>query len=570
MFSPRNLVDLLWGVFSRYPTRPLLFYKEEGQYKSFTAEEIWYKVQSFAHSLKERGIRYGDRVAILSHNCPEWVIADMAIMSAGCIVVPIYPTLSDPEMAYILKDAGCKAVVAQTEAHLASVRAIMPECPALQYCFGIHTDEFKALCSRKLGDVGWRNVERDQLASIVYTSGTTGVPKGVMLTHDNFLINVEDALTVLPLSRQETVLSFLPLSHVFERMAGYYTILAVKGQIYYAESISTVSDDMKLAKPTVVISVPRLYEKIRIKILDSVTGFRKHILNWALAIGRAHYVEKRMVGPLLWVADVLVFASLRKKMGGRLRFFVAGGAPLGKELGEFFRSLGILILEGYGQTESSPVIACNRPTQLRFGSVGLPFPHTEVDITEDGELRARGRNIMQGYWNHLQRVPSSVDAEGWLYTGDIARRDEDGFIFIVDRKKELIVLSNGKKVAPQYVEKTIGMCPAVSQVVVIGEQRHFMTALLVPNFDVVLKVPALKQLAGLSPDKLVYHPDIISYFQEQLEQVQVPLSGYERVKKFHLLSRELTQEDGEITVTLKPKRKAIAQKYHVEIESMYQ
>lgn len=570
MGSPRNLVDLLWGVFSTFPSRPLLFYKQNGQYVSFTAEEVWYKTQSFAHSLKKLGVQSGDRVAIVSFNCPEWVIADLAILSLGGVVVPIYPTLSDSEMTYILQDSGSKVIVAQTEAHLHSISQIRSQCPDLKDCIGISNGEFLTLSQTILGDTEWRTVERTSLASIVYTSGTTGVPKGVMLSHDNFLINVEDALTVLPLSSNEKVLSFLPLSHVFERMAGYYTILAIKGQIYYAESVLSVSEDMRLAKPTVLISVPRLYEKIRVKILDNLSGLRKIIFQWGLSVGHARFVKKGKFVPFLWLAHLLVFSSLKRKMGGELRFFVAGGAPLGKELGEFFQSLGVLILEGYGQTESSPVIACNRPGRLKFGSVGLAMPHTETDITEDGELRVRGKNIMMGYWNKPEATCEVLDSDGWLYTGDIAKRDDEGFLFIVDRKKELIVLSNGKKIAPQYIEKVIGMCPAISQIVVVGEHRHFVSALIVPNFDVLLKIPAFRQFEGLSREELVYHPDIISYFQNQLDDIQIPLSGYERVKKFSLLSRELSQEAGEITVTLKPKRKVIVQNYAAIIESMYQ
>jgi len=265
----------------------------------------------------------------------------------------------------------------------------------------------------------------------------------------------------------------------------------------------------------------------------------------------------------------LVYAKLRKKLGGRIRFFVSGGAPLGKELGEFFQGLGILILEGYGQTESSPVIASNRIGRVRFGSVGIPFPHMTCDITSDGELRVKGDNVMMGYWKNPTATAEVLDSEGWLYTGDIARIDADGFLFIVDRKKELIVLSNGKKVAPQYVEKLIGMSPAVSQVVVIGEQKNYISALIVPNVATLNKVAASKQLGHLEMEALLVHPEILSFYQHEIDTHQAALSGYEKVKKFTLLSRELTQDSGEITVTLKPKRKVINQNYAAEIESMY-
>ncbi len=561
-----TLVGLLWNVSQTHPLRPLLHYKNEGVYRSLTSKEVWNRTQSFAQSLAGLGVIKGDRVAILSNNCPEWVIADMAVLSLGAVVVPIYPTLSDSEMTYMFNDSGCKVVVAQTASHIQSIEKLRSNCPSIEHCIGIDDGRFLALSGKDGSDVEWQSVKGKDLASIVYTSGTTGVPKGVMLSHENFLVNVEDATSVLPLTDRDVVLSFLPLSHVFERMAGYYTILFVKGQIYYAQSIHTVSDDMKEACPTVVISVPRLYEKMRVKILESLTGFRQQIFFWALGIGQSTGTSSSFKYKL---ADRLVFSSIRKKMGGRLRFFVSGGAPLGKELGEFFNGLGIMIVEGYGQTETSPVIACNRPGNIRFGSVGLPLPHMKCDITADGELRVKGDNVMMGYWKKPTATAEVLDDEGWLYTGDIARIDSEGFLFIVDRKKELIVLSNGKKVPPQYVEKLIGMSPAISQVIVIGEQRNYISALIVPNVDALKKVATLKNIGRLNLEKLVYHPDIISYYQHEIDTLQEPLSGYEKVKKFILLSQEFSQDAGEITVTLKLKRKFINQKYATQIESMY-
>ncbi|MSR88146.1 MAG: long-chain fatty acid--CoA ligase [Candidatus Margulisbacteria bacterium] len=557
-----NLCDLLSESVKQFPEKMALAAKKEGVYVPLTYRVLSDRVRGFARYLSSVGVRPSDRVALLSHNSPDWVMADLAVLGLGGVVVPIYPTLSLAEIAYILNDCGAVVLIVESQDWVSRMEEIRSSCSALTTVICLAD----LVCDFSSGEMpeAWGGAGPDDLASIVYTSGTTGNPKGVQLSHGNFLSNVLDGLSVFSISEKDVVLSFLPLSHVFERTAGYYMILAVSGSIYYAESIETVAANLLEVRPTILISVPRLYEKIQAKILSEARGVKKWILKWALLIGKAHVVFLRQgvaIPFLLRVqygfADELVFSKVRGKTGGRLRFFVSGGAPLGKELGEFFEAMGLLICEGYGMTESAPIIAANRVGNYKFGTVGLAFPSVEVKLGEDQELLVRGPNVMKGYWHLPKETAEVLDAEGWLHTGDIARIDLDGFISIVDRKKELIVLSNGKKVAPQVIEGKLRTSVYISQVMVHGERRSYLTALIVPNFD------ALRQ-AGVASEAAIK-----TLFEKEIIEKSRVFAPFETVKKFIVLKEEFSTENGELTVSLKLRRKVILARYQTILDALY-
>ena len=588
MNNLRSLPDLLARTVSLYPDKSALFYKKRGRYRPISYADFLNKVHYSASGLSALGIQFGDRVAILSQNRPEWVIADFAILTLGAVSVPLYPTLSQPEWVYLLKNCQAKAIVVDTPEHAQALWDIWSQCQQLevvivlcncrvpaQYSekvvsFDSLTSTGKARLHHFYANPQTRPIDRQTLASIVYTSGTTGQPKGVMLTHGNFLSNVESLLAVTPVTSQDVVLSFLPLSHVFERTVGYYTLVAVGGSIYYAQSIQSVPEDLMLARPTVLVSVPRVYEKMYSKIMDQLSGVRKWMFCWALKVGNQALKNKGKSTSFLFklkqmIADQLVFKKIRQTTGGRLRFFVSGGAPLSKELGQFFEKVGLLIIEGYGMTETSPVIACNRVGQYRFGTVGLPLPGVDTKVASDGELLVKGPSVMAGYWQSSDQSADVVDDQGWLHTGDIVSCDEAGFISIVDRKKELIVLSNGKKVAPQMVEKKLQTSPYIAQAIVIGDNRPYLVALIVPDHH------RLKQKFGplMSHQDWHLHSDVVAFIQRIVQQKCYEFAPFEQVKKVVLLSQDLSTQPGLLTPTLKPKRKAIAKAFLKSIESLY-
>jgi long-chain acyl-CoA synthetase len=502
-----------------------------------TFGELYGYVERLAAYLVSRGVKHGDRVAIIGNSCPEWVISDLAILGLGAVVVPIYPTLSRDEIAFILEDSGAVFVIGDAqEFTLSDVMA----CPACESFF-------------------WPKVGLDDLASIVYTSGTTGRPKGVMLSHGNFLSNVRDILETFPIRQDDVLLSILPLSHVFERTVGYYALLGVGATVIYSDGMEFVSENLLDVRPTVMISVPRLYEKVYDKILLQARGVKKWIFSWAILIGKSAVVFRKHLGRLPFLlrmqhrlADKWVFSKVREKMGGRLRFVVSGGAPLRPDLGVFFEAMGVLICEGYGMTETSPVVSANRLDRYKFGTVGLAFPSNELRIADDGELLVRGSNVMKGYWNLPDETDKVLEKDGWLHTGDIARIDEDGFVHIIDRKKELIVLSNGKKIAPQMVESALLTSPYISQVMVYGDKRSYLTALIVPNQDF------LKEQS-----------DVQQFYTNLLDDLQRHLAPFEKVKKFVLLAKAFSVENNELTISLKLKRKVICDHYQDELDALY-
>ncbi len=594
MESMKNLVHLLLHQLSVRSDRAGFYVKQDGVFHGVSFLSCFHDVQALALGLKNLGVVHGDRVALLSHNCLAWAVSDLAILSLGAINVPIYATLTGPEIAYMLRDSQAKMVIAETEEHLQKLLENKHNCPDLQAIIMITPVEpsvpnlylYDALLAqgrlatdpeRELYLDGIEKISHEDMASIVYTSGTTGNPKGVMLTHGNFLSNVRDILAAIPLSSEDSVLSFLPLSHVFERTAGYYTVLAIGGTIYYAESIDTVRTDIGLAKPTAMISVPRLYEKMQAGILDSLSGVKKTLFFWSLKVGQQWNNALNRHGNVPFVLRIkhfiayrLVYHKIKQRMGGKLRFFVSGGAPLSKDLGRFFSHLGILIIEGYGLTETAPVIACNRVNAYKFGTVGKALPSQDVRLAEDGELIVKGGNVMKGYYNLPKETAEAIDENGFFHTGDIAEIDSEGFIRIVDRKKEIIVLSNGKKVPPQMVELRLTASKFISQAVVVGENHNYLTALLVPDFIKLQKWARTRNIETQDISALLAHKDVQSFYYEVVKKALSELASFEQVKKFMLLPHEFSPELGEVTPSLKLRRKVIYKKFEQDIARMYE
>ncbi len=545
---------------ARLEARTVFKSKHLGAYRDISWAQVRQLVEEVALALMDLGLQPGDRVALLSENRPQWAISDLGVLSAGGVTVPIYVTLSAEEIEFLLRNSGAKIIfVSNTEL----MAKILPLQKALDLKIILFDAPYRVAGPR----IWWfgemlglgitaspeqrrqlaERIERQSaqdVASIIYTSGTTGDPKGVVLTHDNFLSNCRAVKEVLPMGEEDLLLSFLPLSHVFERMAGYYFVLSVGGTIAYAENLEAVPNNMLEVRPTVITGVPRFYEKIHGRILEAVrksSGLKQTLFRWAMKTRRGSLQYR--------IANRLVFSKLRARLGGHIRFCVSGGAPLQKSLAEFFYQAGVVVLEGYGLTETSPVISFNRLDNIKFGTVGLPIPGVEVKLAEDGEILTRGPHIMKSYFNDPAATAEVIDAEGWLKTGDIGVIDADGFLTITDRKKDLIKTSGGKMVAPQKLEAALKKDRAIADCVVIGDKRKYLTALIVP--------------APGSMDQSS------SYFWERVEWVNKTLAQFEQIKKITVLEEPFSLGSGELTPTLKVKRRVIAERYAGEIDAMY-
>ena len=580
----------------KYGARTALKTKQTGVWKDVSWEAWGRNVENLAMGLMNLGLEEGEHVALLCENRPEWTYTDLAVLSANCADVPIYATNIPDQVEHILKDSESRFVVVSTEAQLQKVVTIKANVPKLEKAIIVdpqkdHPEDWILSLAEvmKMGEEkGDAEAFRARLeggtpsalATLIYTSGTTGAPKGVMLTHENFISNMRGVTQVLPLNDKDIVLSFLPLSHSFERLGGYYATLYLGGTIAYAESIDKVPDNIQEIHPTVMCSVPRLYEKMHSRILGMVEAgppVKKKLFDWSLGVGsevsKIVSARKQMPAGLKirhTVADRLVFAKLRERMGGRLRFFVSGGAPLAREIAEFFHAAGILILEGYGLTETTPVISANRPDSYKLGSVGQPLPNLEVKIAADGEILVRGPSIMKGYFNNPDATAEVLSEDGWFSTGDIGYLDQDNFLHITDRKKDIIVTAGGKNIAPQNIENLLKLNRYIEQVCVIGDKQKYLTALVVPSFP---DLDAFAKGRGLNIEDrpaLVKEPAVRELFQAAVNEVNAHLARYETLKKFEILPVEFTQETGELTPTLKVKRKIVSSKYEKQIASMYE
>ena len=594
-----TISEMFERVTARYATetRPMLMYKVEKQYRGIPYAEYRRNVELFTLGLASMGIHKDDKVAIIAENRPEWVIADMATVILGAVDVPVYPTLTPKQIEYIFNDAEVKMAIVSNAFQLNKVLKIKSAVKSLKRIVlmtekGPNTErdvvgftnvytlgkEFETGNPKFFAESMARPKPSD-LLTIIYTSGTTGNPKGVMLTHSNLVSNIVAAADTIPFGPEDTFLSFLPLCHSFERMAGYYTAFACGATVAYAESIDTVRDNLLEVRPTIVTTVPRLFERIHGRIMkqvDAMPAVRRKIFQWAVGVGKEFVAAKKtgLVAPSLQMqhklASKLVFSKLQTATGGRIRFFVSGGAALPQYLGEFFEAIGIAIIEGYGLTETSPVLAANRLDDYRFGTVGKPIPGVELKIAPDGEILARGPNIMKGYYKNPKATKEMIDKEGWLHTGDIGRFDAEGHLMITDRKKHLFVSSGGKNIAPQNIESHFLNSKFIDQFVLIGDGRKYCTALVVPEFEILKEFAASSGITFNTDFELVSHDRIRQLFKEEIDHLQKDLPNYERVRRFELLPVQLTVENGEITPTQKVRRKVVEQKFSGLIEKMYQ
>ncbi len=575
--------------------RPLILRKVEGEFAPLRYSEMRELVAQFYHGLAELGVTRGDRVAILAENRPEWVITDLAALYHGAVDVPIFPSQTAKQVEYILKDAGVSVAVVSNRFQLTKLLKIRDAVKSLKHVIVMNEMEDLpdgVLSFTSVLDAGRKEhqqhpnalreasvtVTPEDLCTIIYTSGTTGNPKGVMLTHDNFVSNVMASTEVIHIGDQDVLLSFLPLCHVFERMAGFYVAMSCGATIAYAESVETVAENMIEVRPTVMVAVPRLFERIYNRIARMVekdSAAKRKIFYWAVGVGRRFVQEEKHAGAGLLLrsqhalASRLVFSKLRERTGGRIRFFVSGGAALPRELGEFFEAVGLTIVEGYGLTESSPVIAVNRLGQHRFGTVGQPIPGVEVTIAEDGEILTRGPHVMKGYYNNRKATEEAIDDEGWLRTGDIGMLDENGYLYITDRKKHLFVSSGGKNIAPQPIENLFASSEYIDQFVLIGDKRMYLTALIVPDFDTLREYADSHGISYSETADLVRNAEILKLIEGTIQGTQKDLANFEKVRRFTLLEEPFTIENGEMTPSLKIRRKAVEERYHDLIEAMY-
>ncbi len=593
--QPGTLNHLFFDAVTRYDKPDALQVKVNGRYEPISHGTLFSRVRHAAIGLAELGVRHGDRVVLLSENRPEWAIADFACLASGVTDVPIYPNETPEAAAYIIQDSRAVAAFVSTAEQAAKIAAVRHECPTLQHVIGFndvrepgvdHTLlELEANGAAALTPAredafrrGAMAVEPDHLATIIYTSGTTGKPKGVMLSHDNLYSNVMAAREVIPFTGHDTCLSFLPLSHVFERMAGHYLMLATGTSIAYAESIDTVPINLAEVRPTLVLSVPRLYEKMYARVLENALaggGAKKQIFFWARRVADRWADEKlagREPGGLLAlqyaIAQHLVFSKLQARTGGRMRYFVSGGAPLAPEINKFFYAAGLVILEGYGLTETSPVICVNTPKDFRIGSVGKPVPGVEVQIAADGEILTRGPHVMKGYFGQPDATAEVLDKDGWFFTGDIGLL-ENGFLRITDRKKDIIVTAGGKNIAPQPIENEIRTNKYVSQVVMIGDKRKFPIVLIVPNWEQLEKWAKYKNLLWTDRAQLLTMPTVQAKMEKEVFAKTAHLARYEQPKKVGLLEHDFSLERGELTPTLKVKRRVVDRAYKSVIDELY-
>lgn len=593
-----NLPQMIRQSFEKWKTQRCMLVKSGASYREVTWSEFYGDVERAAASLINLGVSVGDRVAILSSTRMEWAVADSGALSAGAITVPIYPSLTAPEIKDLLLRSESKVIFIadadQVEKFTEKTEeftfldkivvfdgAAVPKTSPLpfvslaDFCGGAKVDQAilaERIAARKPEDV----------ATIIFTSGTTGEPKGVMLTHDNIMSNVIETLRHFSFGTSDVHLAHLPLAHIFERMGGYYLMLYAGATIAYAESIQTVAANIAEVRPTVVVTVPRIFEKIYAGIQAKgaeAPGPVKALTFWALGVAAEvgdHLDKKKPFGLGLSIknaiANALVFKKVRAKMGGRLRFFVSGGAPLSPEIARFFLGTGLPVMEGYGLTETSPVISANTPDALRVGSVGKPLANVKVKIAEDGEILCKGPSIFIGYYKNEEATKHAFTEDGYFMTGDIGIIDADGFLKITDRKKDLIVTAGGKNVAPQKIENILKMDKFISEVMLYGDKRPFLTAIVVPDFAWLEKYAVHKGMIFHDPKDLVKDSHIIDLYQRRMAAAQEAngLPSHETVKKFVLLDHEFSANQGEVTPTLKLRRKSVTSHYAKELEALYE
>ena len=594
--EPHTLIDLFERAAREHNRPDALNYKRDGSWISLSSDEMLARAKHIAAALYALGIRHGDRVALLSDSRVEWTLTDAGCLFAGAVDVPIYPTLTPPQVCYILRDSGATALFLANKEKFVELQEILGGCAQLKHVVFFDAEGVTAgdgLTLAELEEIG-RNAEQrdpdlverlvsettaDDLATIIYTSGTTGEPKGVMLTHRNLVSNLIDSSGHLEVGEQDTVLSVLPLSHVFERQA-MYMYLYHGMAVYFAESLQTVGANLQEVRPTILVGVPRLFEKIYQRIQEHAAAagkFAETLLAWSVSVAReyAHHFNDHTPLPATLkvqhaLAAKLVFSKWRQAFGGRIRLLLSGGAALSEDLASIYIGAGIPIIQGYGLTETSPVISASTFEDYRIGTVGKAIPHVEIRIADDGEIEVRGPNVMRGYYNKPEETRASFTDDGWFKTGDIGRIDSDGYLRITDRKKELFKTSGGKYIAPAPIEEAIKRSRFVNQVVLVGAERKFPAALVVPVWEQLESYCKLKGIEVESHGELCVHPRIIDLLQRQIDALTPDLARYEKIKKVALLENEFSIEGGELTPTLKIKRRVIDEKYRDVIEKLYE
>src|SRR5437660_1924416 len=582
--SLQTLNDILFAVCSNRRDRVMLQRGAQG-WSPISSTEIYRGVVGITRTLESWGVRKGDRVAILSENRPEWTLTDFAVLALGAVTVPIYATQTTEQTAFIINNSGARVIAVSTKNQLEKVLAIQQQTPVQRILVMDPIETAHAVQMQELMlqgptefdpefDARSQSIAPDDLATIIYTSGTTGTPKGAMLTHGNMASNISCSMEAFGFgTKGEVSVSFLPLSHVTARHVDF--ALLYRGVVLaYCPDIAQLAKALTEVQPAIFIGVPRVYEKIRRQVIVKTAGFpKKAAYRWALSVGRAHRAETLagiQPATLAWkIADRLLFSKVRAGMGGKAEEFISGGAPLGLELAEWFADIGIPIHEGYGLTETSPVIAVNTPAAHKLGTVGKPLANVEVRIADDGEVLARGPSIFKGYWNRPEETQAAF-VDGWFKTGDIGDLDSEGFLSITDRKKDLLKTSGGKFIAPQPVENSLKLNPLIGTAVVLGDRRKFACVIISPSFPMLEEWARANHVHCSSRERLISHPKVKALYEGIVAEVNEGLARYETLKRILLVPDEFSATDGTLTPTMKLRRKAIEKRYRKQIDELYQ
>lgn len=594
--TTQNIPQIFLRSVGKYHQRPCFRFKKEGKWRTLTWTQVYERVRLIALGLKALGVQEGDRVAIFATTCLEWTLCDLAILSTGAVTVPVYQSSTSEQASYILRHSGAHFIFVGSDPLYEKILSVKGDLPDLQRIILISGTREKEEGVVSLGalqaageecdeaaNASWRKgidrIRSRETATIVYTSGTTGPPKGVELTHGNFLVEIDGLFHLFEMHPGDVSILFLPLAHIMARVIQFLQIQAGFAHAY-AEIGETLIDEIGEIRPHFLAAVPRLFEKAYESVHKKVemsSPMKKGFFAWAVAIGQEISKKKqgkKNVGPLLrlrgWIADLLLFRKVRRIFGGRVRFVVSGGAPLSRQIAEFFHAAGLLILEAYGLTETTGAIYCNTPEDFRFGTVGKRLDGMVVKIASDGEIMTRGPTLFQGYYKDPERTRRVLMSDGWFKTGDIGEIDPDGYLKITDRKKDIIVTAGGKNVAPQNIENLLKTIPFISQVVVHGDQRKYLTALVTLNEEPVSEFAKREGISYSQFKELARHPRVFEILKRAIEEKNGELASFETIKRFAILEDDFTEEAGELTPTLKVKRKFVNQKYRNVLDHLYQ
>ena len=589
----RNIGLQILAAAKTHGTKTALRHKRHNQWHTYTYEEMAVAIDQCAAGLVERGVKAGDRVGIYSPNMPEWLIVDYAILSIRAVTVPLYATNTAEQLIAIVNNSGLRLMLVGSETEYATAIEVQPQCPAMAELIILAKDwqptedqigVFKDLlegspCAATTTDIIERRkaMAADDLATIIYTSGTTGQPKGVKLTHANFVNQHTTLDSRFDVGASDVSLCFLPLSHVYERSWSIYVHLRGATNTILSDP-KQVIETLAQVRPTVMVSAPRLYDKIHAAITakaEAATPLRRRLFAWALSVGEEywcnHYRGRKNTAGLRLryrLADKLVLTKIRNVVGGPKNFVSSGGAALDRSVEDFFLKIGLLICQGYGLTETAPILTCNSPGDFKFGTVGKPIDGVEIRIVETGEIQVKGPNVTSGYFG-MPEADAAAFTEGWFRTGDVGHLDDDGFLVITDRIKDLIITAGGKNVAPQRIETMVGKDHYIDQLTIIGDKRKFISAIIVPAFENLVEFAKLRKLQFKNYDELIKLPEVLDLYTRRIGEHSANLAAFEQIKRFTLVAKQFTQQTGEITPTLKVKRKVVAEKYHRLIDQMY-